>query len=81
MAWYGVKTLNPEQSPLYLLLYWGAFLFFLLVSMYMVILDIRYIRMQFVIGRREIYHGTLGSENFRKELIASMESKDKNKEM
>ena len=73
MAWHGGRTLGTEQTPTYLLLYWGVFLLFLLLAMYMVLLDIRYIRMQYLMGRREIYHGTLADEEFRRELIARLE--------
>lgn len=76
MAWYGSKSLSAEQSPTFMLLYWTAFLFCLLVAMYMVILDIRFIRMHYIMGQREIYRGTLANEEFRKTLIEAIETQN-----
>ena len=47
---------------------WGGFLRLLFVALYIVLLDVRYIRMQYHLGKREIFRKTLGSEEFRRAL-------------
>jgi len=51
-----------------MLVYWSICLALLAVAGYIVILDIRYIRLQYTIGRRLVFRQTLGDERFRKEL-------------
>ena len=53
---------------LYLLGYWGVFLVFLLAAFYVVVLDIRYIRLQYLLAQRDAFHHTIGSEDFRRAL-------------
>ena len=68
MAWYGAGTLRVDASPLFLFAYWGIFLGLLVVVFFTVLLDIRFIRLQYRLGEREIFHSTLGSEDFRRAL-------------
>ncbi len=75
MAWYGVQTLNAEQSMWHMLFYWGAFLAFLVLAMLSVLFDVRYIRMQYAMARRKIFEDTLGDEDFRRQLRANQEKK------
>lgn len=69
MAWYGAQHAFMSASLLGAILYWGLCLLFLLVSLYTVLLDVRYIRLQYAIARRELFVQTLGDEKFRKSLI------------
>lgn len=73
MAWHGARSFEPIPSKWYLAIYWGVFLAALIVAMYVVILDIRYIRLMYALGQREIFENTLGSEEFRKALRARHE--------
>jgi len=41
--------------------------------MYMVLIDLRYIRLQYLAGRREAFRGTIGDERFRRALIAAQQ--------
>jgi len=70
MAWLGIDSPFVRQSVWHFLLFWGACLGLLAVALYTVVLDIRYIRLQYAIGRRVAFQQTLGSEEFRKELLA-----------
>ena len=69
MAWYGVHARLFWGSRLFLVLYWGAFLLLLAATFYTVLLDIRYIKLQYSLGKRELFRETLGDETFRKALI------------
>lgn len=71
MAWYGVKLMARSPSPLFLLVYWGIALLLLCGALYMALLDVRYIRLQYLLSQREIFLETLGSEEFRTQLSAA----------
>lgn len=47
------------------MVYWSVFLLFLLLAVYVALLDLRYTRMQYSHGERELFEDTLGSEEFR----------------
>lgn len=79
MAWYGGENLSRNHSPMFLLIYWGIFMLLLLVAMYVVLLDIRYIRLQYTLGARDIFDNTLGSEEFRKAIREAQEEERRNK--
>ena len=68
MAWYGSEHATRGHSIVFLVVYWGIFLLLLLFALYMVLIDVRYIRLQYELGRREIFRRTLGSEEFRRSL-------------
>ena len=68
MAWYGAKPGMRELTWNVLAVYWGIFLLALLVTLYMVLLDFRYIRLMYLQEEREIFEDTLGDEEFRKAL-------------
>jgi len=78
MAWFGSQNLSAEVPVWRHLLYWGFFLAALVVAMYVVILDIRYIRLQYLVAQRDIYLDTVGSEEFRKALLAAQQEEQKN---
>jgi hypothetical protein len=71
MVWYGVRSLNATLSPLYLFIYWSIFLACILVAFYCVLLDIRFIRLQFALERQRIFRETVGDQAFRKALQAA----------
>ncbi len=71
MAWYGSRPGFNEYGRNVLVAYWGFFFLFLLVTLYMVLLDFRFIRMEFKMGERALFEDTLGSEDFRKNLRAA----------
>ena len=68
MAWYGVELLERVGSTIFFLIYWGIFGIALFLSLYMALLDYRYIRLQFKLAEREAFHDTLGTESFRSTL-------------
>jgi len=69
MALYGVKAKFFLAQPLFALVYWTIFLLLLVAAFYIVILDVRFIRMQYAIAKREILRETLGDKTFREMLI------------
>jgi hypothetical protein len=71
LAWFGPNVVRTSPTLIVQCLYWGFFLVLLLIAMYMVLLDIRYIRMIYAIGKRDIFLSTVGSEDFRKAIIAA----------
>ncbi len=74
MAWHGASAAVTASSIWHLLGYWGIFLVLIAVAAYTVVLDIRYIRLQYAIGRRRLFLQTLGSEQFRKNLLANRQA-------
>ena len=69
MAWYGVKPGVVNLGWPLLGVYWGVFVLSLLVTLYMVLLDFRYIRLLYVQGEKQLYEETLGSDEFRRALL------------
>jgi hypothetical protein len=65
MAWGGTRSGVTHLGPLALLAYWGVFLAALLVALYMALIDLRYIRLQYSLGEKELFEETLGSEELR----------------
>lgn len=74
MAWFGASEVTEETSILYLIIYWSVFLLFFLVAMYMALLDLRYIRLQYLVGQRDLYQDTVGDEAFRRALKEAQEA-------
>ena len=68
MAWYGSRPGFSEYGRNVLVVYWGFFLLFLLLTIYMVLLDIRFIRMEYKLSERALFEDTLGSEVLRTDL-------------
>lgn len=71
MALYGVQEGFFADRPLYALVYWAVFLLLLAAIFFIVILDIRYIRLQYAVEKRELLRQTMGDETFRKALISA----------
>jgi hypothetical protein len=69
MAWYGSENRFFLYSLSLFLCYWAVFLALFIATLYIVILDIRFIHLQYTIGKRDLFCQTLGDESFRKELI------------
>ena len=76
MAWKGADDVTAETSRLYLLVYWGVFMVLLCIAIYMALLDLRYIRMQFKIGERELFLKTVDDEEFRANLARVLKAKE-----
>lgn len=76
MAWYGQYMVQGRPSLAVLVVYWGLFLFLLLLSLYIVLIDIRYIRLQYALERREAFLRTLGSEELR-QIMQARQARDR----
>ena len=59
-----------QQSPIFFALYWTLFLLLFMITLWMVLLDIRYIRLQYSAGKRELYQQFLADEALRTALRA-----------
>lgn len=68
MAFFGADAEFLQGAAWILLAYWGGFLLLLGIAFYTVVLDVRYIRLQYALGRREVFRQTLGSPEFREAL-------------
>ena len=75
MAYFGVRDITSMTfSVPQLLVYWGIFLLLLCVALYIVVLDMRYIKMKFAMERREVFQQTIGEEEFRKQILQAHQS-------
>ena len=68
MAWWGTKWDALRESPALFLFYWAVFFAAFAVVLYCVVLDLRYIRLEYVVENRDIFKETLGDEEFRRAL-------------
>ncbi len=78
MAWYGGMMMDPKQHWLWLAGYWGVFLFLLLAALYAAVLDLRFIRLHYALGARDIYQETVGDPAFREALRKALEEERRN---
>ena len=78
MAWYGATIMDPRQHWLFLAGYWSVFLFLLAAALYAVVLDLRFIRLHYALGAREIYQETVGDPAFREALRKALEEERRN---
>ena len=74
-----LSGLEPEleatTSVPVLVVYWGVFGLLIAVSIFLAIVDLRYIRLQYLVEKREIFGRTVGDETFRRSLIGDRDSK------
>ena len=59
----------PSSSGLVHFIYWSIFLLLILTALYMAIIDMRYIRLQYIAEKQGIFGRTLGNKEFRKTLL------------
>ncbi|HUW60800.1 MAG TPA: hypothetical protein VMZ06_07305 [Candidatus Bathyarchaeia archaeon] len=77
LAWVGAKAHFFLDSPILCILYWGVFVVLMALTFFIVWLDIRYIRLQYALERRNVFRETLGDEEFRKALLKTQEKAPK----
>ena len=73
MAWYGSGTGFSDYGLRVAAIYWGLFGLAFLVTLYMVLLDFRYIRMEYKIEERSLFSDTLGNPELREEIRKARE--------
>jgi hypothetical protein len=67
---FGGAVISWQTWPVWaMLVYWGFFLLLLLMTLYIALLDIRFISAEYAIMRRELFKETLGDEELRKALL------------
>ncbi len=69
MTWYGTHYGPLMGNVLVTAVYWGIVIFLIAATFFLVLLDIRFIRLQYALERRNLYKETLGSEQFRDSLM------------
>lgn len=74
-ASYSPLRLFLRDSLTLFALYWGFCVLIVCIAVYIAFIDMRYIRLQYVLGKREFFKETLGDEGFRKALKAAYEEK------
>ena len=77
MAWYGSRTGFSEYGLRIAAIYWGCFGLAFLITLYMVLLDFRYIRMKYKIEERSLFSDTLGNPELREEIRKVREEMEK----
>ena len=60
-------------SLAFCLAYWLVFVLLILSAFYAAFLDVRYLRLQYAVGKRELLRATLDNQEFRKALLNAMD--------
>jgi membrane protein YdbS with pleckstrin-like domain len=69
MAWYTARHAHAAaQGGPFWIVFAIVFLALLATTLYMTLIDIRYIRLQYKIAERELFRDTLGNEDFREQV-------------
>lgn len=77
MAWYGADHLFfMRESALICLAYWATLIVLIVITLYIVKLDIRYTYLKYAIGQRDLFRQTWEDESFRKALIEAQQKKN-----
>ncbi|MCL4218587.1 MAG: hypothetical protein KJ052_16495 [Candidatus Hydrogenedentes bacterium] len=80
LVWNGTQWSALHKSLGWFLGYWGFVVVLVILALYLALIDIRYIRLQYLIAQREIFRETIGDEEFRKALREAQEAKSGNAE-
>ena len=72
MAYYGSSHVGLGTPRLFFAGYWLIFLLLFAVAIYMVLLDLRYIRLQFLMEERELFVKTMAEEEVRAAIEKAM---------
>lgn len=71
LVWYAPTFMQRASSLWWVLLYWSLFLFLMGAALFVALLDIRYIRLQYRLAERELLHETLRAIQKDKEAKAA----------
>jgi len=74
MAFASPQVAILKASPVAFSLYWIVFCVVFFLAIAMALLDLRYIRMEYAMAKREIFRETLGDEEFRRSLKTTAHS-------
>ncbi len=69
MALVARTVMESGASVLWLSIFWMVWLLLLLIALFCVLLDIRYLRVLYRMHERELFKETLGNEAFRQAII------------
>ena len=68
MVWLGPGADVVRQRPVFYAVYWLVFLLLFLGAIYCVLLDIRYIRLQYHLAQRQLVRETMADEALQRAL-------------
>lgn len=77
MAGLGINMPILHDSKPFFFIYWGVFTLLFFVTLYIVALDLRYIRAQHAIAARDLFQDTLGDREFRQALNEAVRTASK----
>jgi hypothetical protein len=73
LAWFAGDFFRQGISLQRVAVYGGSIALLLLVVLYAVVLDIRFIQLQYKVGKRDLFKETIGSEELRREIRQGQE--------
>jgi len=76
MTWYGMTAGPYFGSPLLTLIFWSIVIALIAATFFLVMLDVRFIRLRYALERQKLFKETLGSEDFRRALIRNQNKKN-----
>ena len=76
MAISGMRRDWADSTLNAFVIYWGIVVVLLVVAVYCALIDLRYVRAQYAVAKRDMFRETLGEESFRKDLRAAQEEND-----
>jgi len=76
LAWFGAEMAGPGTGLRFMVIYWGLFVLLILLALYMALLDLKYIRLQYRLAERQLFEQTLGNPAFRKALKTAESDKE-----
>lgn len=69
MTVFGWLIMAPGTGPTWLLVYWSIWLVLLLFSLYVVMVDLRFLRARFLAEERNLFKETMGEAAIRDAII------------
>lgn len=70
---FAARYLMEQISPMALLAYWVVWLLLLVFSLYVVLVDLRYLRVRFLAEERELFKETMGESAIRQAIIKAQQ--------
>lgn len=81
MAVMSLNLATPDTSVWALIAYWGVFLLFLFIALYIAVLDFRYTRMRYKMTEKELFHNTFMTPEFKQAIQNALKEERKNEQI
>ena len=72
MAVASLKLATPDTSVWVLVAYWGLFLLFLMIALYVAVLDFRYTQMRYKMTEKELFRDTFMTPEFKQAIQTAL---------